>query len=39
MTELTPSQIGELNELGEAEVQASFIDCAPNKFTRPTRLW
>jgi hypothetical protein len=37
MTELTPSQIAELNELGEAEVQASFIDCAPEKFTRPTR--
>lgn len=37
MTKLTPLQISELNEIGEAEVQASFVDCAPPAFTRPTR--
>lgn len=37
MTELTPMQIAELNEIGEAEVQASFFQLAPHEFTQPTR--
>jgi hypothetical protein len=38
MSALTPLQIAEINELGEAEAQANYFLCAPPEFTRPFRL-
>ena len=38
MSAMTPEQIAEINEFGEAEAQANYFLCAPPEFTRPTRL-
>ncbi len=38
MSSLTPADIAEINEFGEAEAHANYFLCAPPEFARPFRL-